>query len=93
MRICQSEMSHVFGNTYKEEDGEVSHQHHQYITKCYKIAFGTPHFSFDPGENDASRADCLPNQADPKKEPQSDHSDSPSCQIHRRRPRSGRPGH
>ena len=24
MRICQSEMSHVFGNTYKEEDGEVS---------------------------------------------------------------------
>jgi len=23
MRICQSEMSHVFGNTYKEEDGEV----------------------------------------------------------------------
>lgn len=23
MRICQSEMSHVFGNNYKEEDGEV----------------------------------------------------------------------
>ena len=91
MRICQSEMSHVFGNTYKEEDGEVSPK--SLITKFCKTAFTTPHFRFDPGENDASRADCLPNQANPKKEPQSDHSDSPSCQIHRGRPRSRRPGH
>ena len=35
MRICQSEMSHVFGNTYKEEDGEVSPT--SVITKCYKL--------------------------------------------------------
>ena len=42
MRLCASEMAHVFGTTYKEEDSEVSARSSEISTT---VTLTTLHFS------------------------------------------------